>query len=132
MRKIIATCLICLLFTGGISYSYDKGYRVYKSLVSDEQGDIFVTVPMSNCSDTIECEGVHRLVVDKKEEFQLCWDTDEQYYCETSSLRVSAIGKHYFKIYAFAGEEETLPSTEVILIVKRPPSSGGCSVRKFI
>jgi len=161
MKKIFIACLFCLLFTGGISYSQvtcdgvsvsdvltdeqfvlcwtkndanDQviGYRVYKSLVSNQKGDLFFTFLTTDCGADL---------------------------CETGPLIVAVPGTHYFKIYAYddgrvinfgrydpatqtmKDETYTMPSlessasNEVVLIVHGdvvPDPPSGCSVKKFL
>ena len=131
MKKILIVFLFALLFTGGICFPQDSGYKVYKSLVSGEQGEIFLTVGLDNCSADIVCDGENSLSLYPDGQFELCW-TAGSLKCETGPLIVSEIGTHYFKIYGFDRIGLTPPTNEAILTIEEriaPPS--GCSIRKF-
>jgi len=159
MKKILAAFFFCLLFTGGISFSQEDGYRIYKSSVSNEQGELFVTVPASNCTGAVNCDGVDTLMILPADQFQVCWSipTSE---CESGPLTVAVPGVYFFTVRGYVGDREqsyekynpntqqmetvtytlpgheTPPSNEVTLIVNagvdEPDPPSGCSIRRYI
>ena len=106
------------------------GYKVYKSTVSNEQGDLFLEFLQGNCSADI---------------------------CETPRLTVAIKGIYFFKVYAYNDgrtvsyerydpdtmemktvtyqmpPEMSEASNEVVLIVEDKSASkpSGCSIRLF-
>ena len=110
------------------------GYKIYKSLVSNQKGNLFLTFLTTDCGADL---------------------------CETGPLIVAVPGTHYLKVYAYdegkvvnfqrydpatqtmkdethtmaAAESEASPEVVLIVnesgaVVPNPPS--GCSVKKFL
>lgn len=157
MKKVLCAFMFCLLFTGGITYG--DGYKVSKSLIAGEDGIEMTIVDVSACNDTIVCDGVTVMDVERGALVELCWTLDANRRCESGPMSVDLPGTHYFRVTGFTDSKVvtydkwndstqeyepttyTLPgsttpaSNEVVLIVKAdgsiilPPPSG-CSLRR--
>jgi hypothetical protein len=161
LKYLYLPILLCLLFTN-LSFGQGvepDGYKIYKSSVSNEQGDIFVTVPVSNCSAVNDCNGFDTLGLNPSDLFQLCWDGYLVKRCETGPLIVTVPGTYFFKVYSYTEAYEvtydrynpdtqefeettyTMPeytnhqgSKEAILIVGNLPPDPpiNCTIRKYL
>lgn len=102
MKKILASFLFCLLFTGGIAIG--DGYVIKKSLTAGEEGIDVTTIPMTACGPNVVCDGGSVIHVDPLGRIELCWTSGSD-RCASGPIDAPLTGTHYYTIQGFVDDK---------------------------